>query len=105
MLTAAEVGVIIRRLRLRAGLTQEALAERAGFSPTNLRNYENGRYMPALDAAEALTRALGVPLDMLVGRFPLPADTPPGDGDPRVRAGRLPGGRNRTRKGDAAAQE
>lgn len=38
-----EVGMAIRRMRLKAGLSQEALAETAGVSRRWLLNLENGK--------------------------------------------------------------
>lgn len=55
----------IRRLREGAGLTQEALAARAGVPLWSLRNWELGRRSPGLAAAFALAHALGAPLDEL----------------------------------------
>jgi transcriptional regulator with XRE-family HTH domain len=49
----------IRRLRLRAGLTQEALAERSGVSVSTIRGMETGRRRnPQLASVRQLAAAL-----------------------------------------------
>src|SRR5712692_5854845 len=56
----------VRRLRRQAGLTQEALAERAGIARPNWARVESGRYRPSLETLERIARALGQPLSVLV---------------------------------------
>ncbi|MER5508826.1 tetratricopeptide repeat protein [Streptomyces sp. NPDC002766] len=52
-------GAAIRRFRLRAGLTQEALAERSGVSVSTIRGMETGkRSNPQLASVRQLTAAL-----------------------------------------------
>src|SRR5437763_1401139 len=52
-------GPLLRRLRLAAGLTQEALAARAGLSPRGVQDLERGvRRAPRKDTLELLARAL-----------------------------------------------
>jgi transcriptional regulator with XRE-family HTH domain len=48
----------LRRHRLAAGLTQEALAERAGMSARGIQNLEGGVTRPARDSARRLAAAL-----------------------------------------------
>lgn len=48
----------IQRARLSKGLTQEALAERIGYSPDSVRAWENGTRIASLEALDALTVAL-----------------------------------------------
>jgi transcriptional regulator with XRE-family HTH domain len=50
----------LRRHRLAAGLTQEALAERAGMSARGIQNLEGGVTRPARDSARRLAAALGL---------------------------------------------
>jgi len=50
----------LREYRLRAGLTQEALAARAGVSPRNIQNLERARNRPQTDTAGRLAAALGL---------------------------------------------
>ena len=56
----------VRRLRQQAGLTQEALAKRAGLARPNLARVESGRYRPSLETLERIARALGQPVSVLV---------------------------------------
>ncbi len=51
-------GALLRRYRLKAGLTQEALAERAGVSVRNVQNLERGENRPLPDTARRLASAL-----------------------------------------------
>jgi putative transcriptional regulator len=60
------MGSRLKRLRTEAGLTQAALAERAGVPLQTLRNWEHGRREPLLSTAARLARGLGVSLDRLV---------------------------------------
>jgi predicted ATPase/DNA-binding XRE family transcriptional regulator len=54
-------GDLVRRHRIASGLTQEALAERAGLSLRGLSDLERGaRRAPYRDTAERLARALGL---------------------------------------------
>jgi transcriptional regulator with XRE-family HTH domain len=68
-------GTRLKCLRTRAGLTQAALAERAGVPLTTLRNWEHDRREPLVSTAGKLARALGVSLDLLVENSE--ADTKP----------------------------
>lgn len=62
----------LRRLRLAAGLTQEQLAERLGWSQSRLSNYEipadrDGARTPDVNDAVLIAEALGVPIQALYG--------------------------------------
>ena len=48
----------IQRARISKGLTQEALAERIGYSPDSIRAWECGSRTASLDALDALAVAL-----------------------------------------------
>lgn len=76
-------GARVRERRRAAGLSQQALAARAGVSRQLVGAVEAGRHLPRVDAAAALARALGVPLESLlrppaeqvvaaVGNLPVP---------------------------------
>nr|WP_237519135.1 helix-turn-helix transcriptional regulator [Streptomyces sp. SID5910] len=56
----------MRFLRHRAGLTQQALAERAGLDKQAVSLIENGHQSPRLDTAKRLAAALGISLAELV---------------------------------------
>lgn len=53
----------IRFCRLRAGLTQQELARRAGMSQPSLARIEAGRVTPRLDTATRLVRECGMTLE------------------------------------------
>ena len=58
---ATQFGALLRRLRLAAGLTQEALAERAGLSAKAVRGLERDpTRVPRLDTVAVLADALGL---------------------------------------------
>jgi transcriptional regulator with XRE-family HTH domain len=63
------IGQRMGRLRRAAGLSQATLARAAGVPAASLRNWEQDRRIPALDAAARVARALGVSLDDLAGRL------------------------------------
>jgi transcriptional regulator with XRE-family HTH domain len=54
---------MLLRLRQEAALTQAGLAERAGLSIHNVRNYERGSRTPSLAAAYKLAKALGASVE------------------------------------------
>jgi transcriptional regulator with XRE-family HTH domain len=60
-------GERIRRLRLRAGMSQESLAQRVGVTSRTIWRLENGpNFNPRLETLRALAEALGVPLKELL---------------------------------------
>ncbi len=56
----ALVGQNVRRLRKRAGLTQEEFATRSGFSQQYLSDLERGKRNPSVVTLYELATALGV---------------------------------------------
>jgi len=56
----------LRELREAMGLTQEELAERAGFEVLQIWRYENGRSKPNIDYIAQLAQALHVSADYLL---------------------------------------
>ena len=62
----------IRRFRKQAGLTQAALAKKAGMARPNLARIEAGRYRPALETLERIASALGYSVSMLVSAQTIP---------------------------------
>src|SRR5262249_26327296 len=58
-------GKILQITRKEAGLSQSQLAAKAGVPLDSLRNWEQDRVLPRIDAAARLARALGVSLDAL----------------------------------------
>lgn len=62
----ALVGANIRKARLAAGLTQEELAERSGFSQQYISGLEHGKRNPTIVSLYELAQALGVSHEALV---------------------------------------
>jgi transcriptional regulator with XRE-family HTH domain len=56
----------LKILRRRRGLTQEALAAKAGLSRTYLARLETARQDPTLSTLVKLAKALGVPVTALL---------------------------------------
>lgn len=61
MTSAIKIGARLRAARLRAGLTQDELGERAGLPLGSVAHYEADRRQPSLAAFRALCEALGCP--------------------------------------------
>jgi DNA-binding XRE family transcriptional regulator len=81
----------IRATREALGLTQQALAERAGLTRQQVGAMEVGRHVPSVVSALAVARVLGVPVEVLFGEAAapvVPVTAAPADGAP-VRAGRV----------------
>jgi len=74
--TLQQLGPRLRAARRERGLTLEALAERAGMSPSTLSRLEGGKRQASLELLVPLTRQLGIRIDDL-----LPGEPP----DPRIR--------------------
>ena len=60
------IGEKLKQARLDSGLTQEAVAERAGVSRQTMSNWENGKSYPDIAGVIALSDVYGVTLDSLV---------------------------------------
>ena len=56
-----DTGQAIKTLRLRAGLTQEQLAEKCGMSTSGLSYLETGRSIPPKATIERLCGVFGIP--------------------------------------------
>lgn len=61
-------GACVRELRLEAGYTQGAFAERCGFFRTYLSRVETGRANPTLNAIEVMAVALEISVSDLLNR-------------------------------------
>ena len=59
-----DAATILRRARLRAGLSLRALAARADTSHSTLSAYENGRKVPSVATLDRIVRACGYELDV-----------------------------------------
>ena len=62
-----ELGKTIRQLRLKAGFTQEQLAEKMGVGPQAVSKWENAAAMPDITLLPLLAETFGVTLDDLFG--------------------------------------
>ncbi|HJZ36881.1 MAG TPA: helix-turn-helix transcriptional regulator [Solirubrobacterales bacterium] len=69
----------LRRLRQKAGLSQEALGERAGLHRTHIGYLENGDRLPKLDTIYILAEALDVDAGELLAGFKSSRATTEGD--------------------------
>lgn len=59
------IGKNIRSVRTEKGLSQQALADKCGFSNTTLSAYENGKKTPGLPTTAAIAKNLGVSIERL----------------------------------------
>lgn len=71
------LGQNIQAARREKGLSQEALAEKIGVSRQALGKWEKDTSLPGLDNLQALSEALGVGVDTLLGRTPAEAGSAP----------------------------
>src|SRR3954467_14114270 len=73
-------GALLRQHRLRAGLTQEALAERAALTPRGLIHLERGTRRPYPDTIHRLSEALNLTDEqrVILADAALPARALPG---------------------------
>ena len=88
----AGVGALLRAYRERAGLSQEALAARAGLAPAAVSALERGvRRRPYPHTLAALAGALGLSKAERAALWPPPARRPPrAEAPPRPAPGNLP---------------
>ena len=63
-----DAGDAIKRARLRAGLTQHALAARAGTSQATISAYESGRKQPSVETLDRILAASGARLAVVARR-------------------------------------
>ena len=57
-------GYLLREARLRAGLTQAALARRVGKAPSAIGRWERGEVLPSFETLRSLIRATGLELTL-----------------------------------------
>lgn len=57
------VGNNIRELRTNLGLTQAQLADLVGIARVSIIAIENGRFLPTIETALRIGKALGVPIE------------------------------------------
>ena len=76
------LGALIRAQRVTAGLSLRDLADRAQVSNAYLSQIERGLHEPSISVLRAIARALGVPLEALLGQAGLLDRPGEGDGPP-----------------------
>jgi DNA-binding XRE family transcriptional regulator len=59
-------GQVVREVRLKVGISQEELADRAGLHRTYVSLLERGKRNPSLNVIQALAAALGTTMTFLV---------------------------------------
>lgn len=67
-------GTVIRKRRLEAGLSQEALAHKARLHSTYISMLERGIRMPTLGVIDSLASALGTTMGSLITELDRTAD-------------------------------
>ncbi len=68
-------GERLKAFREAVGLSQSGLAEQSGVPVGTIRDYEQGRRDPSLEAAAKLARAVGKPLEAFLDE--VTSETPP----------------------------
>ena len=94
---ASWFGGRLRELRVAAGLTQKALAERAGLTREGVAYLETGRHDPRWTTVVALCTALGITSDQFLKPPGTGTATPPGKPEGASRS-------HRSRKAKATAR-
>ena len=61
----AKFGSRLQQLRLRAGITQEQLADKSGVTVESISNIERGIFGPKFETLEKIAGVLKVPVKML----------------------------------------
>jgi putative transcriptional regulator len=59
------VGNKVRELRTSLGLTQAQLAELVGVARVSIVAIENGRFLPTIETALRIGKALGIPVEQI----------------------------------------
>lgn len=57
----------LKKLRTQRGLSQKAVADGVGCSPTVYSRYENGERQPSIDMLLSLSKYFGVSVDCILG--------------------------------------
>ena len=64
-MTHKRVGNNIKELRKNLGMTQAQLAELVGIARVSIVSIETGRYIPTIETALRISKALQVPVDQI----------------------------------------
>lgn len=55
----------LKELRTKVGMTQAQLAELVGVARVSIVAIENGRFLPTIETALLISKALGIPLERI----------------------------------------
>lgn len=66
-MTTLVIGSTVKELRVKSGLSQQALADMAGIDRKTVNRIENGHFMPSIETLLALGEALGTSSSRLLG--------------------------------------
>jgi transcriptional regulator with XRE-family HTH domain len=80
-----QFGTLVRRRREAVGLSQEALADKAGLHRTYISLLERGRRMPSIEVVRKLAAALETTMTSLVAELEDPEGEAADDGPSRPR--------------------
>lgn len=72
----SQIGLRLRELRERTGLSQKQFAENINMKQTTYNGYETGKHVPKSEILVLLAERYGVSVDYLLGKDPAPS-TPP----------------------------
>ena len=64
-MTHKNVGNNFKALRTKLGITQARLAELVGVARVSIVSIENGRFIPTIETALRISKALGVPTEQI----------------------------------------
>jgi len=59
------VGNNVKAIRTKLGITQARLAELVGVARVSIVSIENGRFIPTIETALRISKALGVPTEQI----------------------------------------
>ncbi len=65
LMTHPTIGNHVKEIRARQGMTQAQLAELVGVARVSIVSIENGRFMPTIETALRISKALGVPMEQI----------------------------------------
>jgi len=68
---AHQLGLVIRDLRIQAGMSQVVFGEKCGFYQTYLSRIENGSANPTINAIEVIAKALNLSIFDLMDKVRL----------------------------------
>jgi len=86
-MNGAAIGKAVTQARLRAGLTQVALADALGTTQSAISRLEGGRALPSIPMLERIARATGQPISIVID----PVDPLPDSAERRRRVRRALG--------------